>query len=620
MTHQRPAQAAGRRVALLVLGMHRSGTSALTRIISLAGAGLPRTMIPAGDGNRTGHWESSELVRTNDRIFEAFGLTWSDWQSPDLAAVSFRDRAMMESDLARVIRKEFGPDDMIVVKDPRICRLVPQYLSVFDEMDCRVVPVLAFRHPQEVILSLSARSSWPDDKSALDAALLWLVHTLEAEHETRHLDRIVVSYDRTMRDWRSVVADIEQCGQITLPNGADVIGTAVAEFLNTDERHHNKHGDFFARDTLTMGWVRSVYEAMRLLEADPASPVARAQLDDVRQQINASIPVLLLASNKLVEAQSAKRQAQAELADARQQADEAARQSQDEIAALRQQADDQMQAAQAELADVRQQADEAARQSQDEIAALRQQADDQMQAARAELTNARQQADAAARQSQAELEQGFESEREALSRQYSSALGASEARTQQLLEAKDIVYRSTTSWRVTAPLRSVGRMTKGRWKNTRGLRNAVAVLGGVRPTLAIATRVLRQQGVRGFATRLRQLKANGYQIGNSMPNGNGSSGEYVNLMAAERGDVLFSDWHVALTQAIWDDRPPEPDGATLGLSIVTHNSARWLPGFLTSLAEQNFPLSRLNVAIVDHDSQDNTIDLISAHIAEFGDL
>ena len=65
--------------AVVVLGMHRSGTSALTRVLSLAGAELPRTMmrLRAAD-NPTGFWESVKLMEIHDAALEALGSAWDD--------------------------------------------------------------------------------------------------------------------------------------------------------------------------------------------------------------------------------------------------------------------------------------------------------------------------------------------------------------------------------------------------------------------------------------------------------------------------------------------------------------------------------------------------------------
>jgi hypothetical protein len=78
------AQRAGPRVCLLVLGVHRSGTSAVTRVLSILGAALPRTLLGAGPSNESGHWESeklgSELGTSTPRVqfaFRASAILWA---------------------------------------------------------------------------------------------------------------------------------------------------------------------------------------------------------------------------------------------------------------------------------------------------------------------------------------------------------------------------------------------------------------------------------------------------------------------------------------------------------------------------------------------------------------
>ena len=57
--------------AILVLGMHRSGTSPLTRVLNLLGAKLPNNVMPpAPNNNEQGFWESRDLMVINDDILK----------------------------------------------------------------------------------------------------------------------------------------------------------------------------------------------------------------------------------------------------------------------------------------------------------------------------------------------------------------------------------------------------------------------------------------------------------------------------------------------------------------------------------------------------------------------
>src|SRR5262245_37750610 len=78
---RRRDNASGGRQALLVLGMHRSGTSAITRIFNLLGADLPKNLMSSGPGNELGHWESNDLVIIHDDLLTSAGSKWDDWRA-----------------------------------------------------------------------------------------------------------------------------------------------------------------------------------------------------------------------------------------------------------------------------------------------------------------------------------------------------------------------------------------------------------------------------------------------------------------------------------------------------------------------------------------------------------
>ena len=70
-----------RRQAILVLGMHRSGTSALGGVVSMLGAAAPKTLLPANGGNPRGYWESLPLERANNDLLASAGSRWDDWRA-----------------------------------------------------------------------------------------------------------------------------------------------------------------------------------------------------------------------------------------------------------------------------------------------------------------------------------------------------------------------------------------------------------------------------------------------------------------------------------------------------------------------------------------------------------
>ena len=67
--------------AIVVLGMHRSGTSAFTRIFNLLGADLPKNLLPPSQTNETGYWEAADLMGIHDNILSSGGSSWDDWRA-----------------------------------------------------------------------------------------------------------------------------------------------------------------------------------------------------------------------------------------------------------------------------------------------------------------------------------------------------------------------------------------------------------------------------------------------------------------------------------------------------------------------------------------------------------
>ena len=157
----------GRRTAISILGMHRSGTSAVTQLVSLLGASLPRNLVPPGRHNVRGYWEPARLVKLHDRLLSDGGSAWDDWYPFDLESISPRLLSYYRRQISKIIAEEYGADPLLVIKDPRICRFVMLYDEVLAQLSINRYFVLPYRHPSSVISSLFARYRMAPDHAAL---------------------------------------------------------------------------------------------------------------------------------------------------------------------------------------------------------------------------------------------------------------------------------------------------------------------------------------------------------------------------------------------------------------------------------------------------------------------
>src|SRR5437899_1224414 len=112
---------------ICVLGMHRSGTSVLARVINLLGVhlGPAERLMKASPWNPRGFWEHEGIVNINDEVLSRIGGTWdcppvftAGWhESRDLD--DLRDRAW------RLIAEDFAGAPLWGWKDPRACLTLP---------------------------------------------------------------------------------------------------------------------------------------------------------------------------------------------------------------------------------------------------------------------------------------------------------------------------------------------------------------------------------------------------------------------------------------------------------------------------------------------------------------
>lgn len=138
---------------ILVLGMHRSGTSALARVLEMMGAylGKHEDLLPAHpQDNPTGYWERVDLLIEHDKFLKAAGFEWDRIAGFDPSQASPAEQERLRQTISRVASKLEYPGASWLVKDPRLCLLLPQWFEVIGDAACIVV----VRDPREVAASM----------------------------------------------------------------------------------------------------------------------------------------------------------------------------------------------------------------------------------------------------------------------------------------------------------------------------------------------------------------------------------------------------------------------------------------------------------------------------------
>jgi hypothetical protein len=276
-------KAVAERKAIVVLGMHRSGTSALTRVLGLLGVQLPKNLMPANPANEAGYWESIDLHDVHEEILSSAGTSWDDILPFPEAWYTTEKAEQFQQKLLWVLRKDFNASELYVIKDPRISRFVPLWLHILREF--RSVPhfIICVRHPLEVAASLTERDGFAKAK----ALLLWLRYLLEVEKATRGQRRSFVSYDALLSDWRGVINKVSHDLGITWQKPGAEKRTEIEAFLSSGLRHHSYSETDLNAYPEAGQWVRNVYSAVKQAAQGDVSRLARA-LDGVRHEVENS--------------------------------------------------------------------------------------------------------------------------------------------------------------------------------------------------------------------------------------------------------------------------------------------------------------------------------------------
>lgn len=252
---------------VVVLGMHRSGTSCVAKALHEGGLYLgPELMDQTSADNLEGHWEALEAVRINDEILAASGAAW-DSIPPDLSLVA----PPGIDDRITAFVKDLHQRPMHGFKDPRTLITFPLWKPHLGEVKI----IACLRHPANVARSLARRRT--DEWSIERGLKLW------AEYNSRLL-RYTAEADADSVYWFDYDASPEVV-QALLEAIVRQLGlNAPASGFNPFLRHHEEQPE--VKDPL----VAKLYAKLRQRAA--ARP---SEISNLRSQSSTDTDALRLA-------------------------------------------------------------------------------------------------------------------------------------------------------------------------------------------------------------------------------------------------------------------------------------------------------------------------------------
>lgn len=328
---ERPIRMPPRPRIIAVLGMHRSGTSVITRGLEGLGVPLGETLMPPSKGdNDKGFFEDLDIYRFHERILGKLQSGW-DWMGPiDSAALrgpSFSDE---RREAIALLEGKLQGRHLFAFKDPRTAVLLPLWHCAFEDLDLDDRYLIAVRNPLECAASLFLRNQIPLAKGIA----LWAKYNLNALRHTQDKRRTFVSYVNMLSSPQTELARLAAALELPAPEpSSECVKLYVEEFLAGELRRNRVSTCELRRSGVAPPLVAELYELLETCSSDEKRSIDAAQTQMLETRFAELDPMLSFADTITHEQRTLKQENRALLKRA-DEAEQTVKRSADELTAM----------------------------------------------------------------------------------------------------------------------------------------------------------------------------------------------------------------------------------------------------------------------------------------------
>lgn len=225
-----------KRKCIFVIGMHRSGTSAMAGALHQLGISIGKDIMAPNEYNEKGYFENNKVYILNEQLLQLLGVNWSttymiekDWWKNEQLLSSHKKK------LFNYIDCEFEEEPVFLIKDPRISVLLPFWTDSMLAKGIESKFIILLRDPYSVTKSLKERDGFTFQKSER----LWADYNLKIEYFTRNFDRIFVKYSELIENPDTVIKLVRDFLGVDIKDA----NNSVNEFLDSSLCHHRPNDD-----------------------------------------------------------------------------------------------------------------------------------------------------------------------------------------------------------------------------------------------------------------------------------------------------------------------------------------------------------------------------------------
>jgi hypothetical protein len=248
---------------LLIVGMHRSGTSLLGSLFAACGIAMPGPLIRGDEHNPEGYFERADVTALQEELLTDFDRWWPsprgmhslppDWFS------SFRGQRALRQLIALLAAETH--ESPWAIKDPRSSLLLPLWQAACQHLAIPLQLVLAVRDPGEVTVSLVQRDHVATGMDVWRAQRLWWHHNHSVMRDGSHLPLRVVHYS----NWFDPVKGVQQLKGLA-PDREDADLRSILASVVKPQHRRSHH---IAKSCRISAQLRSLDRQLRVLAMNP---------------------------------------------------------------------------------------------------------------------------------------------------------------------------------------------------------------------------------------------------------------------------------------------------------------------------------------------------------------
>jgi len=276
---------------IIVLGMHRSGTSAVARGLQVLGVDLgAHLMPPMLENNEKGFFEDMDVYALDVEILNTLHRDWHSLSLLPASTFNQESMAAFKLNAINLISTKVG-NQPFGLKDPRIARLLPFWQSVMAHLNIELSYVIVVRNPKSVTESLQKRDGINVEKGYY----LWLEHALPSILETTNANRVVVDFDLLMANPKAQLERIAKAINLPFNPNAQDFEEYTCSFLDKKLRHTQYNLEDLHHNSAVPADVIVAYRLLERLARDKTNadePAVGKTFQQIRKRLQIISPAL----------------------------------------------------------------------------------------------------------------------------------------------------------------------------------------------------------------------------------------------------------------------------------------------------------------------------------------